>query len=136
MYTTFSIGTSCMVKNNELLLPHLGPSAPTLLHTCRARRRVTSSSTSVQERLASANTLAGNGKQCEPGFPDAEPFYTYTAPPRIFFRLTILVTTNFGVLPVRSLTMKVRTRKLGVIDYEILDMAFWIVVCRVHLRLE
>jgi hypothetical protein len=48
----------------------------------------------------------------------------------------LLVTTNFGVLPVRSLTMKVRTRKLGVIDYEILDMAFWIVVCRVHLRLE
>jgi hypothetical protein len=45
---------------------------------------------SVQVRLTSANALAISGKRCEPGFPNAEPFYTFTAPPRIFFRLTIL----------------------------------------------
>jgi hypothetical protein len=91
MYTTFSIGTSCMVKNNEYAVPpHLGPSTPTFRCTCCARRHRSLSSTSVRERLASANALAISGKRCEPGFPDAEPFYTYTAPPRIFFGLTIL----------------------------------------------
>jgi hypothetical protein len=72
-----------------MLFPHLGPSTPTFRCTCRARRHRSSSSTSVRERLASANALAISGKRCEPGFPDAEPFYTYTAPPRIFFGLTI-----------------------------------------------
>jgi hypothetical protein len=74
----------------SMLFPHLGPSTPTFRCTCCARRHRSSSSTSVRERLASANALAISGKRCEPGFPDAEPFYTYTAPPRIFFRLTIL----------------------------------------------
>jgi hypothetical protein len=75
----------------SMLFPHLGPSTPTFRCTCCARRHRSSSSTSVRERLASANALAISGKRCEPGFPDAEPVYTYTAPPRIFFRLTILV---------------------------------------------
>jgi hypothetical protein len=97
MYTTFSIGTSCVVKNNEYAdPPHLRPSTPTFRCTCCARRHRSSSSTSVRERLASANALAISGKRCEPGFPDAEPFYTYTAPPRIFFGLTILILRPSG----------------------------------------
>jgi hypothetical protein len=56
-----------------------------------ARRRARS----VQERLASTNALAISGKRCEPGFPDAEPFYTYTAPPRIFFGLTTLISNHW-----------------------------------------
>jgi hypothetical protein len=78
----------------SMLFPHLGPSTPTFRRTCCARRHRSSSSTSVRERLASANALAISGKRCEPGFPDAEPFYTYTAPPRIFFGLTILMSGN------------------------------------------
>jgi hypothetical protein len=62
----------------------------------------------MRERLASANALAISGKRCEPGFPDAEPFYTYTAPPRIFFRLTIL---NF-LLPDRYHRAWTADRKL------------------------
>jgi hypothetical protein len=60
-----------------MLFPHLGPSTPTFQCTCCARQHHSSLSTSVQERLTSANALAISGKQCEPGFPDAEPFYTF-----------------------------------------------------------
>jgi hypothetical protein len=80
-----------------MLFPHLGPSTPTFRCTCCARRHRSSSSTSVRERLASANALAISGKRCEPGFPDAEPFYTFTAPPRIFFGLTILIKDGYGL---------------------------------------
>jgi hypothetical protein len=82
-----------------MLLPHLGPSTPTFRCTWCARRHRSSSSTSVRERLASASALAISGKRCEPGFPDAEPFYTYTAPPRIFFGLTILMSGNLHAVP-------------------------------------
>jgi hypothetical protein len=88
----------------SMLFPHLGPSTPTFRCTCCARRHRSSSSTSVRERLASANALAISGKRCEPGFPDAEPFYTYTAPPRIFFGLTILIISPLSLVTSRHIT--------------------------------
>jgi hypothetical protein len=63
---------------------------------------------SVQVRLASTNALAISGKRREPGFPDAEPFYTFTAPPRIFFGLTILIVTVTQLTPIADMIVSIQ----------------------------